>query len=419
MPDADIRPASSIFRRVLWIVAAVMAGILAATIPSLIRSRSTPRESQTAMGPAVGMPGAPPTTASGLKQRISEMEIRLSAQPDDAAAAVLLGDALLREARATNDPRPASRASEVLKAVLKEDPAQYDALRLLGAVQLSQHRFREALNVARRARDLHPDDAWNYGVMGDALLELGEYDKAFETFDRMMELRPGPTAYARVSYARELRGDLTGALHAMELAATSTPPQDSEAKAWYAAQVGELYLKMNRLEEATRAFKQSAFFFPSYSHAMVGLGKAKVAQGKDDEALAIYLDQLTRTPTLDLAGRIGDLYAKAGQPDKAEHYYQLAEDLAGPASIQTEANLALFLATHDRKLPEAVKIAETVAATRQDIFTEDALAWAYFKTGRLAEAEAASARAMRTGTRDGGLLSRAAQIRASVPKTRG
>jgi tetratricopeptide (TPR) repeat protein len=347
------------------------------------------------------------------------MESRLRAQPDDAAAAVLLADALLREARATNDPRPTSRAKEVLKAVLNEDPAQYDALRLLGAVELSQHRFREALNVAGRARDLHPTDAWNYGVMGDALLELGEYEKAFETFDTMMELRPGATAYARASYARELRGDLPGALHAMELAATSTPPQDLEAKAWYAAQLGELYLKMNRLDEATRAFKQSAFFFPSYSHAVVGLGKVKVTQGDDEGALAIYLDQLTRTPTLDLAGRIGDIYAKAGQSDKAEHYYQLAEDLAGPASVQTEANLALFLAIHDRKLPDAVKIAEAVAATRQDIFTEDALAWVYFKTGRQHEAEAASARALRTGTRDGALLYRAAQIRASAPKMRG
>ena len=341
------------------------------------------------------------------------MEGRLREQPDDTGAAVLLADALLRQARATNEGRPAGRAAEVLKAVLKEHPAQYDALRMLGAIDLSQHRFREALEVGRRARDLRPDDAWNYGVIGDALIELGEYDKAFETFDTMMAMRPSAAAYARAAYARELQGKLDGALQAMQMAATSTAPQDPEAQAWYAAQTGELYLRMGKLDAADREYRRAAFLFPNYPHAMVGRGKVKVARGDRDGALAIYLEQLQRTPTLDLAARIGDLCAERGDAAESARYYQLAEDLAGPPVVQTEATLALFLAEHNRKLPEAVKIAETVAGTRQDIFTEDALAWAYYKVGRFDEAFAASQRALRTRTRDEGILARAAHIRAA------
>src|SRR5262245_22222181 len=170
-------------KRIFWVAAAVVFGALAAAAPHLIRHKSAHRESATTLGPAVGMPGAPPTTSSGLQERIGDMEKRLRERPDDVAAAVLLADALLRQARATTDPRPTSRASEVLNAVLTEDPVQYDALRMLGAIDLSQHRFRDALTVARRARDLRPTDAWNYGVMGDALIELGEYEEAFKTFD--------------------------------------------------------------------------------------------------------------------------------------------------------------------------------------------------------------------------------------------
>src|SRR5262249_55080635 len=170
---------------------------------------------------------------------------------------------------------------------------------------------------------------------------------------------------------------------------------------------------MGTLDESDRAFRRAAFVFPNYPPAVVGQGKVKVARGDRAGALALYLDQMKRTPTLDLAARIGDLYAEAGNREESERYYQLAEDLAGPPIAQTEANLALFLADHDRKPDEAVKIAEAVAATRQDIFTEDALAWAYFKVGRLDEAVAASARALRTGSRDGGVLSRAAKIRAA------
>jgi tetratricopeptide (TPR) repeat protein len=101
---------------------------------------------------------------------------------------------------------------------------------------------------------------------------------------------------------------------------------------------------------------------------------------------------------------------------EAERFYQLAEQLAGPAMAQTEAALALFLADRDRKLDDAVMIAETVAKTRRDIFTEDALAWTYYKTGRLDEAAAASKRALRTGTRDENILSRAAAIQSALAR---
>jgi len=276
--------------------------------------------------------------------------------------------------------------------------------------------FRDALEVAKRARDARPSDAWNYGVMGDALLELGDYDEAFHAFDTMAALRPNADAYARVSYARELRGDLAGALSVMQLAADATSAHDREAKAWYTAHVGELYLREGQLAEAEREYRRAAFYFPEYPHAMIGLGKVKAARGDSSGALEIFKAQLQRTPTLDLAGRVGDLLASGGDAAGAEHYYRLAEDLAGPGAAQTEANLALFLAEHDRLVSDAVHIAKNVSRVRHDIFTEDALAWALFKDGDLDGARAASTLALRTGSRDERIVKHAEVIRAA--KTR-
>jgi tetratricopeptide (TPR) repeat protein len=402
-----------------WVAITILAATVAAVLPHLVSDARSPQEAPLSIGPTVGMPGAPSTSGTGLRQRIDEMEGRLRATPSDVGAAVLLADALLRQARATNDGRPANRASEVLNAALKEHPGQYDALRLLGAIYLSQHRFREALEVARHARDSRPDDAWNYGVMGDAQIELGDYPEAFDAFDKMIALRPTAAAYARVAYARELRGDVGGALTAMQMAAKATAPNDPEAQAWYAVQTGELYLKLHRWDDADREYRRAQFLFPNYPLGVTGQGKLRAARGDHDGALTIYLEQLKRTPTLDLAVRIGDLYAERGDTAQSEHYYQLAEDLAGPGVAQTEANLALFLADHDRKLSDAVTIAEAVAARRHDIFTEDALAWAYYKAGRLDDAYAASQRALSTGTHDEALLSRAGRVRAAVERQSG
>ena len=400
--------------RLEWIVVTILIGVAAGVAPHLTwRHGQAPAEAMS-IAPAVGMPGAPPTSAEGLAARISDMEKRLQERPADPGAAVLLSDALLRKARATSDGRLTARAGEVLKSVLKNNPGHYDALRMLGAIYLSQHRFGEALDVGRRARDLRPHDAWNYGVIGDALIELGDYEKAFDAFDRMVSMRPSATAYARVAYARELQGNLQGALQAMQMADEATTAHDPEAQAWYASQVGDLYLRLGKLEDADREYRRAALIFPNYQFAMVGQGKIKVARGERDSALAIYLDQVKRTPTLDLAARIGDLYAEGGNFREAERFYRLAEDVSGPSIAQTEANLALFLAEHGRKLPEAVKIAEAVSTTRHDIFTEDALAWAYYKTGRLDEALAALQRALRTSTRDARILSHAAEIHAAA-----
>jgi hypothetical protein len=149
--------------RAPWIVAAAAAGIAAAVLPHALSRRSPSRTAEPVrLAPGVGMPGGPRTTADGLRDRIAEMESRLREHPADAGAAILLADALLRQARSTTNGRPANRAGDVLGAVLKDDPGQYDALRLLGAIHLSRHRFRDALSVARRARDERPQDGGNW-----------------------------------------------------------------------------------------------------------------------------------------------------------------------------------------------------------------------------------------------------------------
>jgi tetratricopeptide (TPR) repeat protein len=410
METAQYPSAASARSRLALVVGTIAIAVFAAVVRDVGWHRSIESADAISVAPAIGMPGAPPSSTEGLRERITDMENRLRERPHDGGAAVLLAEALLRQGRVTGDGRPAARASEVLKAALKDNPSAYDPLRMLGAIYLSQHKFRDALEIGRRARDLRPHDAWNYGVMADALIELGEYDQAFEATDTMAGMRPNAAAYSRVSYARELRGDLDGALEAMQMAASATTSRDPEAQAWYASQLGELYLRIGKLDDADLEFRRASFVFPEYLIAMVGMGKVKAARGDHASALAIYLQQLKRSPSLDLAARLGDLYLREGNSAQAEHYFQLAEDLAGPAIAQTESNLALFLAEHDRRLADAVHIAEAVSRVRHDIFTENALAWAYFKTGRLKEALAASERALRTGTRDPQILRHVSEI---------
>jgi tetratricopeptide (TPR) repeat protein len=124
------------------------------------------------------------------------------------------------------------------------------------------------------------------------------------------------------------------------------------------------------------------------------------------------------TPSPDIAEKLGDLYMTMRRSADASRAYALAEagwrfDAPNPAM------LARFLAEHDRSLADAVALAEGAAKEKHDIFTEDALAWCYFKSGRVSEAAAAIKEARRTGSKDPTILRHAAVIAGAVAQLAG
>jgi tetratricopeptide (TPR) repeat protein len=356
------------------------------------------------------------TTRAELEQTVRTLEARLASQPGDADAVLRLAEALIRVQRVDGDAEAVVTAERHLRALLATTPQHYEAQRLLGAVLLSQHRYRDALREAHKARAMEPRDAWNYGVIGDAHLELGEYDEAFAAFDRMGSLRPGPPAYARVAYALELKGDLDGALESMRMAADGTSAHDAEGQAWHYAQLGQLLLQQGRLADARREFERAAFTFPGHPYAVMGLARVKIADGHLRGALALLEEMHGRSPSPELAFAIGDLHTRLEDSARAEAMYSEGERLEREGWENEEPQpqaLARFLAERNRNIAEAVRLAEEAAMKRRDVQTMDALAWAYFKAGRGDEALRASEEATRTGTRDARILHHAAAIRAA------
>jgi tetratricopeptide (TPR) repeat protein len=112
--------------------------------------------------------------------------------------------------------------------------------------------------------------------------------------------------------------------------------------------------------------------------------------------------------------RLGELQMSTGRHDEAVKNYALAV-AAWRSDAPDPKNLARFLAEHGQKTDEAVQIAEAAATVRHDIFTQDALAWAYFKSGRIADAKRTIALALRTGSRDPDILRHAAAIQGQPP----
>ena len=395
-------------RRAAAVVAAmaVIAGV------ATFATREGRRRGTPAVSAAIGSS----TSRADLERTVAVMAARLAEDPADREASVALADALLRQSRVTGNVALAVRAEEVARAALRLSPGDESVQRVFGAVLLSRHKFAEAAAEAERFAVRRPQDAALQGIIGDGRVELGDYDEGFAAFDRMVAIRPDGASYARVSYARELQGDLRGALDLMRMAAEATSPGDVEAQAWACSRLGDLELALGQADQAARQFRRADALFPGYPAVAIGLAKVALTRGDAAEASAIAKRQFEHAPTADLAEVIGDAAARLGRTAEAERYYGIAESM-WRYDTPEPALLARFLADRGRAPEEAVRIAETAAAVRRDIFTEDALAWALFKAGRIDEARAASVRARRTGSRDARIVAHARAI-DSAPVSR-
>ena len=187
----------------------------------------------------------------------------------------------------------------------------------------------------------------------------------------------------------------------MTMAAEGTSPNDPESLAWHRVQLGALHLALGRVDDAAREYAHGDFVFPGHPLAVEGLARVDEARGRPDHAVARLEPLATAAPAPATLVYLAKLLRKIGRAADADRYSRLAE-AAWRADAPEPARLAVFLADSGipAKIEEAVRIAEAAAEERADIFTADALSWAYFRVGRLEDAAAASARATRTGSLD-------------------
>jgi tetratricopeptide (TPR) repeat protein len=337
---------------------------------------------------------------------VLRLQADVAGRPDDARSVALLGLAYAQRARETGDAAYVSRADRALRRAVKLEPRNLEALTGLGGVALTRHRFRDALVLARRAVAVAPRAAAPYGVLGDALLELGRYDAAFAAFDRMAALKPNTSSYARVSYARELRGETAAAIDAMDLALDAAAGRP-EAYAWTAVELGKLHWSAGRPARAASFYRLALAARPGFAPALDSLARVEARRGRIVRAVALQRRAVEAVPLPGYVAQLGDLLAATGRKRQAREQYGLVDaieklQVANGSSVDLES--ALYRTDHGIRLAETLELARRAHADRPSIAGDDVLAWALARNGRCSEARSYSQRSLRLGTRDASLF---------------
>ena len=341
------------------------------------------------------------TSRDGLSQAMATLTARVAANAADDQAAVALADVLMRQARVSGDGSLPMRAEVVLTSTIAATDS-YLGRRMLGAVYLAQHRFLgrprgraqgqadasgRPVELRRHRRCRHRAGALRRGVCGVRSHGLAQA--------RRRRVRPNRVR-ARAA------GQPGRGLTAMRMAIEATSPQDPEGIAWAWSQLGALHLQKGEIDQAATAYDRALFAFPRHPYARAGQARVAVARGDFDRGLAIYREQLALAPTPELAAQIGDLLQRRGDDEGARAAWAEAERLERDGwkhESPQPAALARLLAERDLQPEQAVRLAREAARDRDDIFTNDALAWSLYerepstRPGRHPSARAAPARA--------------------------
>ena len=347
-----------------------------------------------------GAPAAPPATAPALRPAPLG-DLRDAVRAGRPGSETALASAYLQKARETGDLGRQARAETLLRRALRRNPRDAGAVVELGTLASSRHDFRRALALARRAQALAPGSPAHFPVLVDALVELGRFGAAERALQRFVDLRPGLPAYARVSYLRELRGDLAGAAQAMELAiaAGAAAPENVAA-----VQVlhGDLEAAMGRPARAARDYAEALAAVPGFPPALAAKARLAAARGDLRGALRTMRGVVERLPLPEHAIALGELQLAAGKPAAARRTFALIgaeRRLLAGAGVDTDAELAVFEADHGSPR-KALSLARRGWAAAPGLRAADALGWALTRAGRPRAGLTWAHRALRLGSLD-------------------
>jgi tetratricopeptide (TPR) repeat protein len=336
---------------------------------------------------------APLPTEKPIDQEIARQQALIL--NGSSSALERLGWTFVKKARSSFDAgfyKLAEQCAACMQARGLEGP---DALLLRAHALQSLHHFAEAESAARELVRLR-ERPFDYGVLGDVLIDQGKVREGAAAYQKMIDLRPDLQSYARAAHVRWLTGDLNGAIELMKLATTASSSNDPEAGAWAFTRLALYQLQRGATKQSLESCDAALSLQSDYAPAMLARGRTLLAMNHGGEALV----------ELQRAAKLNPL----------PEYQWILEDALNVKSQISETEdprtLSLYFATRHEDVERAVKLAEQELTNRGDVFTHDALAWALAAAGRATEAQQHMDQALSEGTADARLYLHAGVIAA-------
>jgi len=377
--------------------AAVLAGFLALWLGAYFWYRQPAAEP-----PLPGLSPRPGAEFLNARKAVEYYHYEIRRRPEVVENYVQLAQIFLQEARITGRHHEyLPQAQAMLAEALGRDPDHVLALATKASLLLTMHQFEEAQKLAEQARVRAPQTAFLYGVLCDALVELGDYAGAVKICDAMLSLKPDLRAYARAAHLRELHGDLAGACQVMKMACDAGV-FGQESRAWVLYQLGKLYFIQGKLDTAAYLYRGILEERPNYAYALAGLAQVQAARGQREQAITTLKQAYRETPDHGFLEQLAVLYREQGDAAKAEEMIAMVLENFRQHERQgwnVDLEFARFCLEHDLRREEALERARREYQRRPThLEVQATYAWALHLSGKTAQALPMMEQALRLRT---------------------
>jgi len=349
---------------------------------------------------SLGLLLTPQTGDSRTDKEISRLQQQIRNGRNLQLGLEQLGWAFVTKARESFDPGFYKLAEQSARCIEKRNPQSQEAMLLRAHVLQNVHRFKEAETLASRLvkqRGL----SFDYGLLGDALMEQGKLNDAVEAYQQMMNLKPDLRAYARAAHMRWLKGDLAGAIEAMQLAVSAATPQDAESAAWVNTRLATYLFYGGKFNEAEQRCALARSLQNNYPPTLLLQGRILLAQSRFGEAVDALQSAVNLHPLPEYQWTLAEALRIAGKENEAS---EVEAQLRQRGASSDPRTLALYLATRHESRETALRLARAELDSRSDVFTHDALAWSLAAAGKVTEAHSEMQCALAEGTQDARLF---------------
>ncbi len=248
--------------------------------------------------------------------------LKLAIQKNDAdhESKIRMANLFIREARVTGEhghyyPAALEMTNRIINSTTKVNNMEFLALVTKAGVQLSLHEFSGALETGQKAIQLNNKNAQIYGVLTDCYVELGQYDKAVEMADIMISIKPDLRSYARISYLREIHGQIPEAIEAMKMAIQAGIP-GYEDSAWAMLTLGGLYERYGDPKKAKALYEEILAERPDYPFAVNALAGILLKDKDNKKAEEITLKAINIIPEVSFYTQLAEIYKIEGRTEE-------------------------------------------------------------------------------------------------------
>lgn len=274
-----------------------------------------------------------------------------------------------------------------LKALSLTPFGKASIYRALSANAITQHEFPMARHYAEKAIEDGDKLSASYYFLFDALIELGDYDKAKSALNRQAA-KNSFDYLTRASKLADHKGDLKLAITLMEKAFERT--KNNQAMfSWTKSNLGDMYGHAGRIADSYKTYLEVLDKDPDHWHSWKGLAWIAYAHDKDPAAAKSILEYIkTRSQDPQIGLMLAEIADYQGLKERSELLKQTYyEQASAPDYLGMHNKYLILLEAEDFKMGElALERALEEVDKRPTPVVYDLLAWTLFNRGEYEKA---------------------------------